>query len=288
MKKKKTLIIDQEMDKDLIAERYQSFIKDSPVDMIMEQDFKLDEEEDYDGLVSLIKKNGYELIVFDTFITIHTKNENDSNEMAQVSQLLMRLIKDTDCTIVYLHHHRKKGRDDNYGTESARGSTEIIAKAASHIVINSNKVITDDAYVLNIDIMPQKARRVETMNPVRVQVTTYKESKKSIWQYLGETSTSVEDTTKVDLMNHFKANEGQSYSRKDLAAVFPKVGERTLYNALKRLVDEGRAKSAKDGRRHVFWWDERVEEQRVLLDPLSLPDGNPADVPGYLEVDFNN
>jgi RecA-family ATPase len=140
--------------------------------------------------------------VFDTLTTIHNANENSATEMRGVNQKLLDLIRDTGVTVIYLHHHRKLGRCENYNELSSRGSTEIIVKAASHLLIDNNKrkkkaeieneeskgqLVIPAKSRLNLTIEQVKSRSaIKLDSKVEVEIFYDGDSKKTCWKYLGK------------------------------------------------------------------------------------------------------
>ncbi|WP_217913106.1 AAA family ATPase [Miltoncostaea marina] len=76
-----------------------------------------------------IEEHGVEVLLLDTFRTLHTANENDSSEMEAVWCALRRLLDETGCAAI-LTHHTKKGAGRNR-REAARGGSfqENVASA---------------------------------------------------------------------------------------------------------------------------------------------------------------
>tara|TARA_B100002019_G_scaffold292239_1_gene314775 strand:+ start:1109 stop:2032 length:924 start_codon:yes stop_codon:yes gene_type:complete len=71
---------------------------------------------------------GARLLVIDTLRKLHKANENDSGEMAEVVDKLLKIATETGCAIVYLHH-TSKGASLNDGLaeqQSSRGSSVLV------------------------------------------------------------------------------------------------------------------------------------------------------------------
>lgn len=188
-KKKKVLIIDQEMDEDLLAERYQDVIGEAHgnVECLYEQPIALNEPKDYEWLKEAIIGNGYGCLVLDTLTNIHTADENSATEMREVNKLLLKLVTDTGITIIYLHHHRKLGKGEKTSQSSSRGSTEIGAKMSSHLLLESKKDRgANGEVVLNFIVKQVKSRRPESVENMSVDVVFDPVTRKTTWKYLGE------------------------------------------------------------------------------------------------------
>ena len=172
-KKAKILIIDLEMSENLLIERAKYVVReDTEIDFYCNQSFTINENKDTDWLIEKIKKNGYKVVVIDTFNTAHTKNENDNSEMRIVNQELLKIINETGCTIIFLHHEPKG--EDYKGSDIARGATEIIAKASSHISLKKTRgtsVMINGELIegFHISVSQGKARERERLNKFGVE-----------------------------------------------------------------------------------------------------------------------
>ncbi|MCL5071564.1 MAG: helicase RepA family protein, partial [Actinobacteria bacterium] len=198
VKKTKVLIIDQEMDEDLIIGRVKSIFDDGDnlnnLNIIYEQSISIDDEVSFSWLIDYINKEQFGFVIFDTLTMIHNAKENDSMEMKKINQLMLELIAKTKTTIMFLHHHRKSFNGDKTDTSSSRGSTEIIAKAASHLQIESHQFTDDDGCIINeVKLSQAKARRPERINKIGFNIK-YQNNKTSV-EYMGEIN---EDLKKVD------------------------------------------------------------------------------------------
>ena len=187
VKKNNVLIIDLEMDRDVIVSRFQSLVDDNlPIDYILEQPFNITDESDFNRLAELIKKNNYGLVIFDTISNIHMAEENSAKEMKEVNKQLLRLINEANISILYLHHNRKRRQDEKFNQSSFRGSTEIIAKVASHLLLDSKLEVNDDGFsVLKITIQQEKSRRPEALTKIGINATYDPISKKTLVDYVG-------------------------------------------------------------------------------------------------------
>ena len=201
-KKCKVLIIDQEMDTDLIADRYKSMFDEvCDVDIMAQQFWSINDKKDFTWLVDTIIAHEYEFVILDTLTTIHTKEENSATEMREINTLLLKLIAETNVTLMYLHHHRKSFAGEKMSQQSSRGSTEIIAKVASHLIVESNKYHEDDKSILEITISQAKARRPEGINSIKIKSIYCETTHKTIIEYIGEVDKRSESMSQaIDLV----------------------------------------------------------------------------------------
>lgn len=197
--KNKVLIIDQEMNRNTIIERYQAIMAEAiDIDYIYEQSWHIDKLDQLETLKRQIIAGEYGVLIFDTFVTIHSGQENDSGEMKKINQYMLELIRETGITIIYLHHHRKENGQP-LSQSSSRGSTEIIAKVASHLVLDSHKPeITDDGKVkLLFTLTQEKSRLPAKFNKIQFETYYEKTTNKTTWLYLGEKSADKYDQDEI-------------------------------------------------------------------------------------------
>ena len=192
--RQKILYVDQEMDRDLIAERYRSIIKEEmDMEFMIEQSWNITNDSHLDWLIKYIKEKRITMVVFDTLTTIHDKEENSASEMREVNKRLLQLIAEANVTVMYLHHHRKPTPGMPMSQSSSRGSTEIMAKIASHFTLdhigtevvdyeNMEHKKTTKQFVLR----QEKARRPESVNSIKFEITYDDLVKTTTWEYLGE------------------------------------------------------------------------------------------------------
>ncbi|MBU3906402.1 AAA family ATPase [Patescibacteria group bacterium] len=189
VKQGKVLVVDQEMNKNEIFSRHQSIIKGEKglkIDYLGEQFLQIDNKSDYEWLKNRIKEKNYRVVIFDTLTNLHAKNENSADEMKEINKLLLNLIYKTGTTIVYLHHHRKRQQGEYYSQSSSRGSTEIIAKTASHLLIDSKQFTENEITITEMTIQQEKARSSKRINKIGLKIFYDYHLKETHWEYLGE------------------------------------------------------------------------------------------------------
>ncbi len=248
-KQTKILIIDQEMDSDLIIGRFKSVILDNEsrdnIDFMYEQFWLIDNKANYDWLVQIIKDREYGFLILDTLTMIHNAEENSSTEMRKVNELLLSLIADTGITIMYLHHHRKSLDNERTGMQSSRGSTEIIAKVASHLAVESKKRLNEnDEVVLDMTILQAKTRRPESITKIGLEITYDKEMERTRYHYKGvvdDDQNRLEEAVRhiISLFERNNAARTVDAIKSSLEGRGVKLGDNSIRNALKVLVDEG-------------------------------------------------
>lgn len=188
-KKCKVLIIDQEMDADLLIDRYKQIVgvENPVIDYLYEQTWIINEKKDFEWLKKTIKESGYGCVIFDTLTNIHTYDENKAEDMRELNRLMLQLIHETGVTIIYLHHHRKLQKGEKQTQALSRGSTEIGAKMASHILLNSSQEKDSQGRtVTSMTIRQMKSRRPESIESVAVDVIHDPKQKTTTWEFKGE------------------------------------------------------------------------------------------------------
>lgn len=241
VKQSKVLIIDQEMDEDIIISRHQSVAKkqNTNIDYIYSQLIEIDKPDHYGYLIETIKEGGYQVIMFDTLIQLHSGNENSADEMKEVNRLLLNLINETGVTIIYLHHHRKKQRGEYPGQSSSRGSTEIIAKVSSHLLIDSKPKVEDEITQTNLTIQQEKSRRPEKINKIGVKIFYDQCLKETHWEYLGEVNDNESKIQKAKELIKEDMPEGEWLNINEIQDLIGyTIGESNLREACRELVKE--------------------------------------------------
>lgn len=244
VKQSSVLILDLEMDEDIISGRYKAFIDcPAPIYYIHNQSFDICDDEDFFWLAQQVLSKNIGLVIFDTISNIFSQDENSAKEMKEVNKKLLDLIRLSKTTILYLHHHRKKMAGENNSQGSARGSTEIIAKVASHLLLDSKKEVDETGNsVLKMTIEQFKSRRPDGINKIGLNIMYNSETKKSTYEYLGEIDEKSQSMgTAKEFLGSFM-QLGTEYTIEDLFLEKKKqgliFGKNIIRNACKELADE--------------------------------------------------
>ena len=157
------LWIDEESGKNRILRRLKTDIKapaNLPITYSFEERFKINEDAHYEWLKAYVESNHPELIVIDSFRTIHDAEENDSKEMTEVTGRL-RTIASLGPAILLIHHNRKQMGVEKVSGASMRGSSSILANIDYQLQLRK---------VMDYVVLEQnKARDSEPMSPVKFQ-----------------------------------------------------------------------------------------------------------------------
>lgn len=251
----KVLIIDQEMNRNEVVSRFKKIIDSSlPIDYIIDQKLLLTDEYDLSNLKIIIARNDYQVVIFDTFTEIHDKEENDSGAMKLVNEKLLELIRITKISIVYLHHHRKIQKGERLSQSVSRGSTEIIAKVSSHLLLDS-KNYKDELgnRVLEMTVSQEKARSSSRLDgKISLKIINDEFENKIRWEYLGEAE---EKGKKVEEAKSFiieTLSNCQGATVKDLEEKSD-VGTSNIRIALKELVSENKIDVGQQGKAKYYF-----------------------------------
>lgn len=251
----KVLIVDQEMNKNEIATRFKKLVSgDLPIDYIIEQKFSITDEDRFSYLSSKIIENNYTVVIFDTFTEIHESEENDSGEMKRVNEQLLKLIRLTKVSIIYLHHHRKMQKGEKLSQSSSRGSSEIIAKVSSHLLLDSKHYVDEfGSKVLEITISQEKARSSSRLDE-KISFKIFNDifTDKMEWEYLGEV---IEKTKKIEEAKAYIIQTLQDTAGATVKNLEEKseIGNNNLRLALKELTEEKKIDSNQQGRAKFYF-----------------------------------
>lgn len=249
------LIIDQEMNKNEVVTRFKRLVNTNlPIDYIVDQKFLITDDEDFIRLAAKIVENKYSVIIFDTFTEIHDKEENDSGAMKAVNKQILKLIRLTRVSVVYLHHHRKPQKGERLSQSSSRGSSEIIAKVSSHLLLDS-KNYKDELgnKILEVTISQEKARSSLRLDgKISFKIINDEFENKIKWEYLGEIEEKGKkvEEAKIFIIEELSSCEGATV--KDLEEKSD-VGISNIRIALKELVLENKVDVSQHGKAKYYF-----------------------------------
>jgi hypothetical protein len=79
-------------------------------------------------LVNYVKKHEIRLVIVDTFVRVHSMDENDNGAVAKLYDRFQELI-DAGAAVVILHHNKKAAPGTSITQDSMRGASELAAHA---------------------------------------------------------------------------------------------------------------------------------------------------------------
>lgn len=95
-----------------------------------------------------IKENNIGVVILDPFVSAHMVNENNNGSIQAVVAMLRKLARDTNTSIMLVHHIRKTNGEDAT-VDSIRGAGSLIGAARAARVIN--RITPEDAMALGVD-----------------------------------------------------------------------------------------------------------------------------------------
>ncbi len=238
-KAQNVLIINEEDNLRMIKDRSIKMIdeeKDLGMHFMVGSGFKIDEE----GVIEIAEeaeKRNVKFIVFDSLRSIHSANENDSQEMQAIMDYF-KYLTSKGMTVLFTHHNRKKasGRNNqDEGGEESRGSTAINASVHGHI--SCEEVVRDDGKYLIIH--QRKLKCDDKLKPFLVRIDMDKVNNKMSFVYKGEYDAKEDSFRKnKDMTLKVIANSNQWMSRKEIG-VAVSMGPSGLSKILQELEREG-------------------------------------------------
>ena len=242
---KKVLIIDQEMDEDLILGRFKAIYESDDrydLDIMYEQFWKIDNDAHYEWLKGVIEEKGYDVVVLDTLTNIHNASENSSDEMKVINERMLGLTH-LGVSVIYLHHNKKRAQGEGFSQHSARGSTEIIAKVASHLLIDAKKEHDEDLNsYLDMEISQEKSRRPESIKKIKVWVRYDEDEGKTSWEYKGDVSDELKAVDKArEFILKIMREEKDSVTVKEVMEYMTeeeKYGKNSIRSGFSKLVKD--------------------------------------------------
>ncbi|MCX6720463.1 MAG: AAA family ATPase [Candidatus Staskawiczbacteria bacterium] len=164
----KVLIVDEENHRMHIKDRFKQMGVNatSDISFLSLNGIKIDNPEHLAHLKELIEKEKPVLVILDSLIRLHGGEENSASEMSIAFSAMKKLVSD-DRAILFIHHHRKpQGFGKKSGSQSIRGSSDIIAAVDSHIAIDrkgSDFIVTQTKMRLQPEIKPFMASLAPTI-----------------------------------------------------------------------------------------------------------------------------
>lgn len=113
--------------------------------ILQRSNVRLDDPDHLAQVVKHIRDRRIRLVVVDTFVRVHGKDENSNTEMAMLFKCFREMM-DAGSAVVCLHHHRKSGTGSPVAHEATRGAGEIAAQADIMAAIEKDS----GAYVFRI------------------------------------------------------------------------------------------------------------------------------------------
>ena len=122
----RTLLLDRELSKRSLFERFQAFTTARPAfkaaeeNLLIDHDhlIRLDQPNAYDVLSQLVEQNGAEVCILDTAYKFFGGDVESSSSLMKAFGVLDRVIHETGCAFVLTHHIRKSSGGSNSGKQA--------------------------------------------------------------------------------------------------------------------------------------------------------------------------
>jgi len=252
----KVLIIDEENHETLIRERCEKLHLGTPIinrdlniHISANTGINIDDANDFEWLMKTVKEICPTLVIIDSLIRVHTKDENSANEMQEVLHQAKRLAEDGNTSVLFTHHTSKpyQGRQRT----SVRGSTDIRNFVDSVLFVykkGQHKVVEHDKSRWGTPIKPFGFEIADIdvgvsvrLNIVDISLSYQRESK---W-------------AEAEKLIFSLVKNGAIASRKEIIAAGksnrPYISETTMDKNLSRLVKAGKLDSSGgDGKNKLY------------------------------------
>lgn len=232
--KSKVLIVNEEDSFRSIQDRFKILnITDTtlPIFFRVANGSKLDSKF-VEKLLLEIKEKQIGVVIFDSLRSMHEADENDSTAMQIILDQMKKIARE-NVTVIFTHHHRKKGMfEKGSSAESSRGSSAINAAISGHISLDEEE--RDNGLFLVIRHLKSKAG--EKLPAFEVKII--KSEGKVEFHYDGEFKASEKKLkqTKDQIMEILA--DGKWKSKKDFEENIT-VGKNILIQAIQSLKNDG-------------------------------------------------
>ncbi len=261
--KNSVLVIDREIPPIRLKNRWRSLGNLSGLPIYFysyDSRFRLDDEDIYYKLKSIVKKHNIGLVVIDTFNRSHSGKEiNSANEVIRLFEPLKRLI--SDVSIILIHHSGKKAYSKEVPTpEELLGSTDFMAETDSLFTLRKRSET-------NISVHNLKSRDSELLKAFEIELSTSSEDFIELTykgDYVPKKPQSIERQEKI--IEILKKSKGK-LRRTELLSKLVKLGgnKGTIGNDLTKLKKRGAIDSEIKGKEAYYFLidSHRVEESFI-------------------------
>lgn len=232
VKQGKVLVIDEENNRRIIEKRFRDMgvVEHDNILFLSQKGIQLDNTAHVQKLKQAIDDIEPVLVVLDSLVRFHRKDENSASEMRLVMKAIGSLVNESR-TIVFIHHHKKEqfGQSSS-GSNSVRGSTDIFNALDCHIGIKKRNETV---------VVSQNKLRIQKELPAFNVIVDNFTGEYLKFDYNGEDNSQQELLEKIKsyIADMLYEAAGEELSRKELitaAGASNKIGT----EALKQLTDE--------------------------------------------------
>ena len=243
------LIVNEEDHLRYIKNRFEvlQVAKNAPIYYLSQEGIKIDKEESLKTLLSIVKERDIKLVIFDSFIRVHSLKENEAGDMAYFFDKIRELIK-MGASVLITHHHRKElGYGPKDHSQSIRGSSDISAAVDSHLSVEKKNE--------EVIVYQNKLRVAESLKPFKITISHDEFRKNITLLYNGELPEQElkKDKVKTIILEILKDSE---YSREELnTKILASIntGKNSILVALKDLETEKLIRTRKEAKNKRFY-----------------------------------
>lgn len=248
------LIINEENSKRLLNERFKIMDLNNEIIYIYTfKGLKVDNEKDIEHITGLIKKDGIKLLILDTFIRVHSKDENEASQMRYIFHNLKPILQ-LGTSVIFTHHHRKEQAGGS-SVHSIRGSSEIAAFVSSHFLVEATRgegVVTLKNILMRDDVV---------LEPFTVRVLQDRQPKFEYIEGEGLLAAKKDQAEKnvLDFIN--RQNESVSFEQVKAEIIKQpntKIGDQKLRNILNSLTSQKLIYQTKAGHNKFIYFTKPV------------------------------
>jgi len=254
--KGKVLVVDEENNKRIINGRFKAMdvVAHDNISFLARNGLQLDNPVHFATLQRVIAEIKPTLLVLDSLVRFHSKDENSATEMRTVMKKIGELAV-KGCTVIFIHHHKKEqGFGKNSGSGSVRGSTDIFNALDYHIGIKRTGN--------TMQIKQHKLRVEPEMEPFNVELKLEDEKVAFAYEGVDTTRQDMVDETKVIILHMLKEADGEAVGRKDLVTT-SNMPQKICTDALKELVEKElirKQKGERNAHEYVLAGTEETED----------------------------
>lgn len=265
----KVLILDEENTRRTIEKRFKDMQVEEHDNIVFLSlsGIQLDKEAHHKSLLALVNTIKPRLIVLDSLVRLHGKDENSATEMRHVMRALSKLV-DTDRTVLFIHHNKKdQGYARKTTSSSVRGSTDIFNALDCHV---SAERKADSVIIRMLKLRIQKE-----LEPFKVAVVT-DEHKHISFEYQGEDTSIADKIVEIkDSIMEMLYGAAEEVSKKHILDELGS-GKHMTNQALKELT-EARLIAYRKGPRgkHLYSLPTNTE----VIDGITEEVTNPEEIP---------
>lgn len=220
-----------------------------PIFFYSQAGLKVDNAEHLQKIRKEILEKNIRLVIFDPFVSVHSRSENSAEEIQYVMSCLQELTS-VGASVLYIHHHRKDGVAVANANQSLRGSSALSGRADSHIAVEKKKDSDD------LTISQEKLRRGRLTDPFVVRLI--EEGEHIFLRYI-EDGVSKSRKGQIESAIDCLLETGPC-TRMEILEALAEEGykERIASDVIRSMVDKDRIKVEKAGKQNLY---SRIEEK---------------------------